>query len=764
MTGKALFWGLPALQFIPWQAYAWEQLSMGVFPLWNDLNGMGAPFLANYQLALFYPPTWILYGFAALGGIPWLAWGNTLLVYVHLVWAGIGMIRLVRQMGGKALAQTLAALSFSMSGYFVARLGFFSIIWAGAWMPWVVLCASRIASPLRGKEAATGAGFIPLPLAGCVAMMLLAGHAQLSWYILLYVAAWVGFGAMSHYGAREALVSLVRLGLAYFVAVVLSAVQLLPTLEYLLLSQRNAAVDYETAMAYSFWPWKMITFLAPDFFGNPGMGNYWGYASYHEDGIYIGLLPFLLAAGTFLALFSRRKREKVKESMPLIRFLWALIVIGMLLGMGKFTPVFPFLFANVPTFDMFHGPVRIMVWMVFSQALLAAVAVERLWERPSSRTLYWTRLATAGAVAVTLGAFGGWYFLQEISPTFIRATAISGIWGVGFGILTLTKPDSEDLPARTSWWRIMVGLWVGLDLITAGWWLNPGIAMDYFAPPAGESVLADLAGEGRVYQSLADNYRLKFKRFVRIKDYQSLEPMSTMRLLALPNVNMLEQISFVNNFDPFAPERYTIWMENLEGLPNDELFRWLSVMNVTVNERVDPQQPLGVEYLSLVAEGRFSWRECALIVETGEDAWRAVRNVLAQPVAEAERYVVIEGSPPYGEKCASMDKGEISIMRTRPDQVTLSVTSRGGGWLVMRDVWYPGWRVFVDGRPAEHYQADYLFRAAAVPAGTHTVKFVYSPLSFYAGLCVSLSGFLVISTIIMIKRRNRVLEQGVAKK
>ena len=31
-SGRALYWGLPALQFVPWQAYAWAQLRQGILP------------------------------------------------------------------------------------------------------------------------------------------------------------------------------------------------------------------------------------------------------------------------------------------------------------------------------------------------------------------------------------------------------------------------------------------------------------------------------------------------------------------------------------------------------------------------------------------------------------------------------------------------------------------------------------------------------------------------------------------------------------
>jgi hypothetical protein len=53
------------------------------------------------------------------------------------------------------------------------------------------------------------------------------------------------------------------------------------------------------------------------------------------------------------------------------------------------------------------------------------------------------------------------------------------------------------------------------------------------------------------------------------------------------------------------------------------------------------------------------------------------------------------------------------------------------GWLVISDTWYPGWRAWLDGEPAEIYRADYLF--AACTAGEHRVRMIMCR-SFYAGL------------------------------
>lgn len=261
LQGKVLYWGLPILQFIPWRVLAYEQVFRGeLLPLWNPLNGMGAPLLANYQLAWFYPPSWFLGLFYWWGGAPWLAWGFTLLTILHLAWAGWGMTRLMKRLGCGVLAQVVAGMAFGFSQYFIARINFFSMIWTGAWLPWVV---SSVDEVLIGASEAKTTRTRVLSLALVLAMQLLAGHAQLTWYTCLLALAW---GLVRWlWGKDKKTAPLVGGLVALSWAVGLSLVQLLPTAEYLLNSQRASQVDYEQAMTYSLWPWRLTGFLTPTY-------------------------------------------------------------------------------------------------------------------------------------------------------------------------------------------------------------------------------------------------------------------------------------------------------------------------------------------------------------------------------------------------------------------------------------------------------------------------------------------------------------------
>jgi hypothetical protein len=784
LAGKAMFWGTPSLQFVPWWFWTWQTLRSGHLPLWNPQVGMGAPLLANYQVGLFYPPNWSYFLLAALGGLPAMAWWQAILVALHLGWAGIGMALLARRLGLGRTAQTVSGLAFGLSTYLVARAAFLSVMSAVAWLPWVLLYSREIARP--GLERRAG-----LALVICAAMQLLAGHAQTTWYTLLLAGIWTAIWGWLFFGpgyenalqrrrwrrALASLASLAKLGAFLIWAAALAAVQLLPTAEYLLQSQRAAAVTYQTAMTYSTWPWRFLGLLAPGLFGNPAQGDYWGYASFWEDAVYIGLLPVLLAFSALLAGLLRRQKDHQTHPFwlrPLSLVLTPVILVSILLALGQNTPVFPWLYHNAPTFSMFQAPARFLIWLVFSLALLAGLGAQR-WRRPSGRWLYWTRLATAGAVAVTLGSALAWLMLHSVKPTFLRATALAGFWGVLAGVLSLAAPpENGQEPGRNALvWSWAVSLVICADLVVAGWGLNPGVSLNFYSQPSPSAVaVRQMAGGGRLYLPDGDEYVLKFNHFFDLSTYNAIQDWSELRAALLPNIFLLDGLVSANNFDPLVPARYARWMQVLSNLPPVERLRdasqgglpgesnlvdvppgvssavferMLNLMGVRVVERVDHRSPKFVRFepvpgsLDAGAQSvqgvRLQWAACVL---PAEDASQALSLVTAAD-SDLNSGVILEGAvSPSPDGCQKDSPASFDGIEVTPNRVAISLHASSDGWLVLSDVWYPGWQATIDGQAAPVEKADYLFKAVAVPAGDHLVQFSYRPFSFYLGSLISL--------------------------
>ena len=785
LTGNALFWGTPATQFVPWWVEASRQLQSGHLPLWNPGLGMGAPLLANYQTAVLYPPNWLYFVLYLIGGTPALAWGMAPLVAAHLAWAGLGTARLARALGLGALAQAVSGLAYGLSGYLVARSGFLSINAAAAWLPWIIyglvlLLGVRPAKTSLQESAVQvtdtphirrwKTGGMAL-LAVLFAAQLLAGHAQTAWYTLILAGPWAAFWSLAGTGMQHPSGSvdiqdqgaspLKRLGWAWgllavavLAGVALAAAQLLPTAEYLLESQRAGAVDYEFAMTYSFWPWRGLTLLAPGLFGSPASGDYWGYANYWEDAVYIGLLPFILA---LVAVFTRGRRiGNLNALIPrLVGFLTGVILVAFLLALGKNSPLFPWLYRHIPTFDMFQAPTRISILAVFSLALLAGIGAES-WRRPTGRGLYWVRLATAAALAATIGAGLAATLargiLGQVEPATIRAVALAGLWGLGAGILTLTAPPSTGSPAHRTLatpWAWVVVLWVAADMLVANWGLNPGIDLDFYRDPAptADQVRA-AAGSGRLYLPKEEETRLKFERFFRFRSYDlpdARQDWTTLRAALLPNINLLDQIDSANNFDPLLPGRYARWMQALEETGGHTRQHMLDLMSVNVVEWEEASQSYGVRFESRQGYPRVRWSACVQMAADSEEALQWV--LLNQPAAPGGIILEAEDGS-TGPECSGDAQAGIQIVRQKPDRLEVQVETSHPGYLVVADVWYPGWGASVDGRAADLHQVDYLFQAVGVPAGNHQISIFYRPVSVYLGAAVSSAAWLMLGLVL----------------
>jgi len=784
-TGKALFWGTPMMQFIPWWDFSYHSLLEGEFPLWNPQLGMGAPLIANYQSALFYPPHWLNFLLSWLGGIRLLAWGQSLMVALHLAWAGFGMLMLTRKLGLNAFSQLVSALAFSLSGYLVSRAGFFSINAAVSWMPWVIAFLTPESHKYIGIKKD-----LPI-LAILITMQLLSGHAQIAYYSLILAAIWAAFWGwqgrfslsvdnkrrehlQSNSGSSSSHVKGIIaawffLGVAVFIALAVAAVQLIPTAEYLFLSQRASQVDYDYVVNYSFWHWRLLTLIAPNMFGNPVTGDYWGYGNYWEDAIYIGLLPFLLAISAIIHAFrillgiSKLAQEPRRFSVLDPRFTFFLMIIfllALLIGLGKNTSVFPWLYRYIQTFDMFQAPTRIMIWSVFSLSILAGIGCE-LWFTPQGRTLYWTRLGTMAAFAVMLGSGLAWMYMGNISPSFIRAMALAGFWGVGAGLLSLINPNHPDRSRdrqeySLSKWHWVVAIFICTDLLIANWGLNPGIDAEIYLPTSYAKEIRKSLGGKRLFIQTRDEEIIKYERFLRFDTFFPREEWMVLRNSLLPNINMIDKIASANNYDPLVPARFAQWMEFINQLEDQEMIPYLRLMCVGIKQNVVPNSQENIHFKIIKGGKRIHWFPCAVFVNDMDEAWQR----LSSNSLDIDHQVIIETSNKSDlEQCITSRQGQVTLIKESQKELVINVNTPIEGWLLLSDTWYPGWKVRLDDQSVEMYPANGLFRAVEVPSGNHEIIFIYQPLSFRIGLWITVFSIFVFVTLFFPSFQNKWVDQ-----
>jgi hypothetical protein len=117
-----------------------------------------------------------------------------------------------------------------------------------------------------------------------------------------------------------------------------------------------------------------------------------------------------------------------------------------------------------------------------------------------------------------------------------------------------------------------------------------------------------------------------------------------------------------------------------------------------------------------------------------------VETVTPAPESEAIRAVktsrFADGTPFDARHAALVDSSHVpptvnfspgasavGVSRVGDGDIGVRVTTQGGGFLVLSENAYPGWRALIDGSEVPIYRADVTLQGIVVPAGTHRIDF-----------------------------------------
>ncbi len=101
----------------------------------------------------------------------------------------------------------------------------------------------------------------------------------------------------------------------------------------------------------------------------------------------------------------------------------------------------------------------------------------------------------------------------------------------------------------------------------------------------------------------------------------------------------------------------------------------------------------------------------------------------------------------------SEQSDKIVIRKYASDEIEIEARSQGG-LLVLSDFYYPGWKVKVNGKEERVIKAFGLLRGVLIGPGRSEVIFSYRPLSFYLGIVISLTTFIIWATVLYLQRRR----------
>ncbi len=711
----------------PTYRFAATTLAAGAWPLWNAGLYGGAPHVGDIQAGFLYPPNLILFLLKPDFPYATLQW----LSMAHIWFAGAGMyLLLTRRLGLRRVAALTGALTFMFCDALITHFGNLNFSAVASWLPWVFWAYRmdrqwQIADSRRWQDRALSVlrDLWPAVLAGVLlAVATLAGHIQATLFIMLALAAYTGFWLWLQRSEPlpgwRVVFALVSLFTCLLVSLLLAAPILLPALQLSEYTAR-ASWNYTQAGGYSVSPALWIGWLIPGFFGR-GPQYYWGVWPRVEVG-YVGILPLILGG---LALALRRERRT---------WLWiGMASVSFVVALGIYAIPHGWL-TLLPGFGQLRAPGRMVLVTDFALAILAAIGLDALLQAFDARAAaaferVWRVVGYATgavwAVSVPLACLALLLMQDRESGTVVRVSIT----------LTAVLAFAGLLTASFLWLTARRGAWGRLTTLA---WLAAGLVFLDVASLAAYQDLGDRDPSLSFRQDAIATFLAKQPGPFRIDTKTAIErewqpDTALLYPSGAPGAGLEDIDGLVNPLRLADAGRY--W-DNI-GSRSTRLYDLLNVRYVIAHKDApldwskfvlafDGDPKLNV-YENKNALPRAFLVPQAQVIADHEAALTAIRAPGFDPSATA----IVEGA----SSVSAGGNGQVSDLRSGPNRMSMTVTADAPAFLVVSQVWYPGWQVWVDGRlQGAALRTDFLFQGLVVPSGMHQVELRFEPMLWRVG-------------------------------
>lgn len=686
-------------------SYGFSRLREGALPLWNPYQLCGTPHLAHPANGVFQPLNAVFLALAPERAMAAHA-------FLGLALAGACFLLCARTLGAHTLPALIGGMAYVFSGAMAAAMSRPEVLATLAWAPlfhWALIAlARRPAAP-----AAVLAGI-------AAALVLLAGAPALALTMIIFgvpmaaVAAWFdpNRDPDTPKMARPRGRALAHFTLAAATALGLSAAQWMPALPWLAtLDQPGAvlsALDIPGQMPTNLGE-LLAQLLTPATDAASRLA-------------YFGVVTLVLIPP---ALIHRRVRGLVIffAMAAAMAFAWALA--GKALGLAAIPPQ-AFLFPAA-----------------FSIAMLAAFGADRLFEkhrdiRAPRRWLPWLLLMVAatvlfyatgamarGRILVAVAVLIPFFFAHRrpvavacgilaalLSFTDLRAAGVN-LFQHPFHDADTLRRRHEPLLAVADAQALDGRLAVGSHPLQTG--LPPNLGMIHRLASAGGAGLPLTREQARWWQGLRapDAAATRLEPAREAPDLPLLNHMAVRLLLATGDSALAR-----GEWHPDAPRLRAVQrVQDIDILLNDDALpraywtpHWIDAADINA------------AIATLRSPDFVHGRMVALTLDATARA-----KLAALIPAEA----ALDGID-WGAAACTLEESS-------PERVRVQLETAQPGLLLLADTHAPGWRARVDGRSVTVHRANGLFRAVAVPAGAHTVEFVYRPRSVVLGIATTLA-------------------------
>lgn len=721
-------------------------------PLWNPYVFSGSPFLGNASSSMFYPLNLLFLIFPIHNAFGYLFIANSIII-------GLFTYLFAKTIKLSKFSAFISGLTIMFSGPMMTKIfpGHLINLDAFIWFPLILLLYEQAII----KKRIIYAVLASFPMA----LSLFAGAPQIAVFSIFSSSVYYLLRIFMQIPSTKKLIyiskSIVVLLTPIVIAIFLSAIQTIPMVEFSKLSARGHGISYEFASDFSLHPKQLVSFLLPYFFGNPKNGTYWGMGNFWELNGYLGIIPLILV---FIAILYKRTKH--------FTIFAALALFSLLFSFGKFAFVFPLFFNHFPIFNSFRVPSRFLYVYCFSITILAGLGMEALLEKLKKTNASLNRISKLFLIIglISLSIFlalaykGNVHFYEKYILRNIYAININHnnlytdfLNGVKlFSIFLLTFPTLIFLKFKNKISLNIFKFLLTLIIIFDLWIFNYQIIS---------------------VKKITDTYKeLDFVREIK-KDTEIYRIFDKMGYyLPITEKNSIENITGHHSLYVKDYQNFLFSMGKHENKPYESFFQinlieypiFLNLLNVkyilsnkeiTLNnlENVSRYSSVQLNYFPRVEKELYLYRNLDVLPRAYivPNAIVLPENLILKTLKsknfDPKQFVILQKNPKISLKNKPSYK-EVIIINRNPNMVNFEIEMNEPGFLVLSEIYYPGWKAYDNNKKTEIYKSDFILRSISLSKGKHKVTFIYSPFSYKIGIVASLSTLFLLLLYLL---RNR---------
>ncbi|MDR1760956.1 MAG: YfhO family protein [Bacteroidales bacterium] len=649
----------------------------------------------------------------------------------------------------------LGALFYGFSSYFfiIIEAGHVTKSIALGYMPLVI--ASVVAC--YKNKLWLGAALFSLTLS----FLLMVNHLQIAYYTMYIILAFVLFQLYDAWRTKALWLHFFKPSLFLLIAAVLAiganAANLYMTYDYGKDSMRGKSelthdadnktegLDRDYATAWSYGIDETLDLFIPNFKGGSSNGTlsensetyqtmkqggvptrnaqdfiqhaptYWGPQSFTSGPVYVGaIVVFLFVFGLMFV------RGSIKW------WLASLTVLSILLAWGSnFMSLTNFFLDYVPGYNKFRTVSMILVIAQFTMPLLAIIALAQFLRDETRQDEAWKKLKIAlyicgGLLLALLVSVGSLYTFSSASDAQLPEWLVQAIQADRKAMLI------SDL------WRTL--FFVAVTFGTLALWHFRKIKYAYLIAILAVFTYFDMWTVNKRYLNDQDFVAQRTKQL----DFPKTPANETILADTDPNFRVMNL-----TVSPFNDASTSYFHKSIGGYHGAKMKRYQELIDFHLSKmNMNVYNMLNTKYF-IVENPQTRQPMAQLNPDALGNAW-FIQNLHTVPNADAEivaltnfnpateAFVDVRFASQLTDSVFTVDStAAITLTNYAPNDITYTSHNAQAGIGVFSEIYYDkGWNAYVDGKLVPHFRVNYVLRALAIPAGTHTIEFKFEPQSY----------------------------------